>query len=321
MSLAAELLQVAPEVAAALADGKAVVALESTVISHGMPYPDNVATALALEEIVRSAGAVPATVAVMDSRIRVGLKPTEIERLGTGAEPVAKLSRRDLPIALALGEVGATTVAATMLAARLAGIEVFATGGIGGAHRGAQQTFDISADLAELARSRVAVVCAGAKAILDLPMTLEILETLGVPVLGYGTDSFPAFFTRRSALAVDARVDSPEEVARICAITWALGLSGGVLVANPVAEADAMDEATIEAAIASALHDATAAGIAGKALTPYLLARVNELTSGSSLKTNVALIRSNAGLAARIAGALTDLRKDGSRWLPPLPSA
>jgi pseudouridylate synthase len=308
----ADLLAVAPEVAAALADGRAVVALESTVISHGMPYPDNVATALSLEEIIRSGGGVPATVAVMDGRIRLGLEPAEIERLGAGEEPVEKLSRRDLPIALAQGRTGATTVAATMIAAHLAGIRVFATGGIGGVHRGAQQTFDISADLAELSRTPVAVVCAGAKAILDLGLTLEMLESLGVPVLGYGTDSFPAFYTRESPFPVDHRVDSPEEVARICVATWALGLGSGVLVANPAPPEEALDETVVQAAIDTAVAAAGSGGVSGKALTPFLLARLNELTEGSTLKTNVALIRSNAALATEIAKALS-LLSQGQR--------
>lgn len=307
MNAPAHLLSIAPEVAAALASSAPVVALESTVISHGMPYPDNVATALSLEEIIRSAGAVPATIAVMGGRIRVGLRPTEIERLGTGNEPVEKLSRRDLPIALAQGGLGTTTVAATIVAARAAGIRVFATGGIGGVHRGAQQTFDISADLVELARTPVAVVCAGAKAILDLGLTLEVLETLGVPVVGYGTEVFPAFFTRESPFGVDVRADSPEEVARICAAAWALGLDSGVLVANPVPQEHAMDEAVITKAIDTALADAAFDGLAGKEVTPFLLAKVNQLTQGFSLKTNVALIRSNAALAARVAKALVSL--------------
>jgi pseudouridine-5'-phosphate glycosidase len=299
-----DLVVLSEEVAAALAAGRAVVALESTVISHGMPYPENVATAASLEAAVREQGAVPATIAVLDGRIRVGLSPAEIERLGDGRTPVAKLSRRDLPLALAAGTPGATTVAATMIAACAAGIRVFATGGIGGVHRGAAESFDISADLAELARTSVAVVCAGAKAILDLGLTLEMLESFGVPVLGYGTDSFPAFFTRRSPFGVDARVDSPEEVARVCSCKWALGMDGGVLVVNPIDAEHAMLDAAVETTIDAALRDAQAAGITGKSVTPYLLARVNELTGGASLKANVALIRGNAALAGRIATAL-----------------
>jgi len=299
-----ELLSLDPEVASALAAGAPVVALESTVIAHGLPYPENVAAALQLEAEVRDQGAVPATIAVMGGRIRVGLSRAEIERLGNGREEVAKLSRRDLPIALARGGLGATTVAATMIGARLAGIRVFATGGIGGAHRGAQETFDISADLAELARTSVAVVCAGAKSVLDLGLTLELLETLGVPVLGYGTDEFPAFYARTSGLAVDVRVDSPEEVARICLMKWRLGLAGGVLIANPVPEAEAMDPAAISGAIDRALAEAGSGGFRGKEITPFLLARVKELTGGASLAANLALLAHNARLAGRIAVAL-----------------
>jgi pseudouridylate synthase len=300
-----DLVVLSEEVAAALAADRAVVALESTVISHGMPYPENVATAASLEATVREQGAVPATVAVLDGRIRVGLSAAEIERLGDGRTPVAKLSRRDLPLALAAGTPGATTAAATMIAARFAGIRVFATGGIGGVHRGAEESFDISADLAELARTSVAVVCAGAKAILDLPRTLEMLETLGVPVLGLGTDEFPAFYSRSSGLPVDARVETPEQVAAICRAKWELGLEGGVLIANPVPAAHEVPRDVIEEAIASALADARREGATGKAVTPFLLARVNAHTGGRALAANVALIRSNAALAARIARALT----------------
>ena len=304
MTDAAGLLALAPEVSEALAANRSVVALESTVIAQGLPYPENVATALGLEAEVRAQGAVPATVAVMEGRIRVGLAESAIERLGCGREPVAKLSRRDLPIALARGELGATTVAATMIGARLAGIRVFATGGIGGVHRGAQDSFDISADLAELARTSVAVVCAGAKSILDLGLTRELLETLGIPVLGYGTGEFPAFYARTSGLAVDVRVDTPAEAARICRTKWQLGLEGGILVANPVPEAEAMDPAEIARAIERALVEAKASGIFGKETTPYLLTRVKELTGGASLRANLALLRNNARLAGRIAVAL-----------------
>ena len=251
-----------PEVAEARAAGRPLVALESTVISHGMPWPDNLATAQLLEAAVRQEGAVPATIAVIDGKIRIGLQPAELERLARGAEPVQKLSRRDLAIRLCKGGLGATTVAATMIAARAASIAVFATGGIGGVHRGAQQSFDISADLSELSRTPVAVVCAGAKSILDLPLTLEVLETLGVPVLGYRTAAFPAFYSRDSGLAVDAQVEDPVEIARICRTHWQLGLQSGVLVANPV---------PAEAAIAQALQGATALEIRGKDTTPFLL--------------------------------------------------
>jgi pseudouridylate synthase len=297
-------LDVAPVVADALAAGRPVVALESTVISHGMPYPANLETARGLEALVRDGGAVPATIAVVDGRVRVGLLDTDLVRLANGAEPVRKLSRRDLPIGLAGGGLGATTVAATMIAAELAGIRVFATGGIGGVHREAQETFDISADIMELAHTSVAVVCAGAKSILDLGLTLEALETHGVPVLGYRTDRFPAFYCRLSEFPVDARVESPEEVARICRTKWGLGLPGGVLVTNPVPPEHAMDDALMAEVIGTALADARAQGVSGKALTPFLLGRVNELTGGRSLATNVALIRSNASLAAEIAVAL-----------------
>lgn len=294
-------LTLSPEVEQTLRAGGPVVALESTVISHGMPYPGNVETALELEALVREAGAVPATIAILDHRICVGLTRAEIERLANGQTPVTKLSRRDLPIVLAQGGLGATTVAATMIAARMAGIQVFATGGIGGVHRGGATSFDISADLQELGRTSVAVVCAGAKSILDIGLTLEVLETLGVPVLGYGTSAFPAFYTPGSEFGVDARVDTAAEVAAICRTKWSLGLEGGVLVANPVPAEFAMDPAVIDAAIARALEAARAGAVTGKRVTPFLLAKVKELTGGDSLETNVALIRNNALLAGRIA--------------------
>ncbi|HYG88278.1 MAG TPA: pseudouridine-5'-phosphate glycosidase [Azospirillum sp.] len=297
-----DFLSLTPEVAAALHDGRAVVALESTVIAHGMPYPQNVETARALEAIVRANGAVPATIAVLDGRIRVGLSDEQVERLATGTD-VWKLSRRDLPIALAIGADGATTVAATMIAARLAGIAVFATGGIGGVHRGAETSFDISADLDELAMTDVCVVCAGAKSVLDLAKTLEYLETRGVPVLGFCTDDFPAFYARTSGLKVVRRCDTPEDVARILRAKWRLGLAGGVLLANPIPEADALDAAEMEAVIARALADVDARGIAGKAVTPFLLDRLKELTGGRSLAANIALIRNNARVAAQVAVA------------------
>ncbi|MFD1626564.1 pseudouridine-5'-phosphate glycosidase [Azospirillum griseum] len=302
-------LTVTPEIADALADHRPVVALESTVISHGMPYPDNLATARALEAEVRSAGAIPATVAVMDGRIRVGLDDEALERLATAGRAARKLSRRDLPIALATGSLGATTVAATMIAARLAGIAVFATGGIGGVHRGAERSFDISADLDELARSSVCVVCAGAKSILDLPKTLEVLETRGVPVLGYQTDEFPAFYSRRSGLPVDQRCDSPAEVAAILKTKWDLGLEGGVLLANPIPAADELDADAMEQAIEQALAEADSQGITGKAITPHLLAGLERLTQGRSLIANMALIRHNARVGAAIATALSALKR------------
>ncbi len=292
------------EVGAARRDGRPVVALESTVISHGMPYPANVETARGLEEIIRQAGACPATIAVIDGAIRIGLSEEEIERLARGREPVAKLSRRDLPVACARQGLGATTVAATMIAARLAGIRVFATGGVGGVHRGAAQSFDVSADLQELSRTPVAVVCAGAKSILDIGLTLEVLETLGVPVLGYGTAEFPAFYVRESGFGVDTRCDTPGEVAAICSAAWDLGLGCGVLVANPIPAEMAMEKAAIDAAIERAVAEAGALGITGKAVTPFLLARLAELTDQRSLAANRALIASNAALAAQVALAL-----------------
>ena len=292
-----------PEVASALAEGRPVVALESTVISHGMPYPKNLETAKALENAVRAEGAVPATIAVLDGRIRVGLDGDALERLAKGGKSVMKLSRRDLPVALATGVPGATTVAATMIAARLAGIAVFATGGLGGVHRGADTSFDVSADLDELARTSVCVVCAGAKSILDLPKTLEVLETRGVPVLGLGTDEFPAFYSRNSGLPVSHRCDSVHEVAAILRAKWDLGLEGGVVLANPIPEADALDGAAMEQAIAQALSDAEMHGITGKSVTPFLLAALERITGGRSLTANMALIRNNAVTAARLAAA------------------
>ncbi|WP_448203446.1 pseudouridine-5'-phosphate glycosidase [Azospirillum sp. sgz302134] len=298
-----------PEVADALAEGRPVVALESTVIAHGMPHPKNLETARALEAAIRAEGAVPATIAVLDGRIRVGLDDDALERLATGGKAVMKLSRRDLPVALATGAVGATTVAATMIAARLAGIAVFATGGLGGVHRGAEISFDVSADLDELARTSVCVVCAGAKSILDLPKTLEVLETRGVPVLGFGTDDFPAFYSRSSGLPVSHRCDNATAVAEILRAKWDLGLEGGVVLANPIPEADALDSAAMEQAIAQALSDAQAHGITGKSVTPFLLAALERITAGRSLTANMALIRNNAVVAARVAAAYSALSK------------
>jgi pseudouridylate synthase len=289
------------DVASALAAGRPVVALESTVISHGMPYPVNLETARGLEALVRERGATPATVAVVDGTLRVGLSESDLERLANGAEPVAKVSRRDIAPAFVSGGLGATTVAATMIAASLAGIRVFATGGIGGVHRGASATFDISADLLELARTPVAVVCAGAKSILDLGLTVEALETHGIPVLGFRTDRFPAFYCRTSAFPVSARVETPQQAADICRAHWELGLGTGLVVANPVPEAHALDPGFIDGIIAAALGEAQASGVTGKDVTPFLLARIKELTGGRSLQTNVALIRHNAALAAEIA--------------------
>jgi pseudouridine-5'-phosphate glycosidase len=291
------------EVAEALAAGRPVVALESTIITHGMPYPANVETALAVERVVRDAGVVPATIAVTDGIVRVGLSPDETDRLGQ-TRGVMKLSRADLGYAVATGRTGSTTVAATMILAARAGIGVFATGGIGGVHRGAETSLDISADLQELARTPVTVVCAGAKAILDLPKTLEVLETLGVPVVGYGTDAFPAFWSRDSGLAAPLRLDTPADVATLAAARKALGLEGGILVANPIPAEAEIPAATIRRHIETALAEAEAAGVTGKEVTPFLLARMLALTDGASLAANIALIRANARLAAGIAAAI-----------------
>jgi pseudouridylate synthase len=305
-------LDIAPEVRLALEQGRPVVALESTIISHGMPYPQNVATALRVEAEVRSSGALPATIAVMDGRLTAGLSAAQIEALGRAGPAVAKVSRRDLPFVVSAGQTGATTVAATMIIAAMAGIRVFATGGIGGVHRGAAQTFDISADLQELARTPVAVVCAGAKSILDLALTLEYLETHGVPVVGYRTAQLPAFFTQDSGFAVDYRLDAASDIARLLQIKWAMGLGGGVVIANPIPAAHAMPRAVIDAAIAQALSDAQAQGISGKQTTPFLLERVNALTDGNSLAANIELVLNNARLASAVAVALAAL-ESGSR--------
>ena len=293
------LVRVSPEVREALHAGQAVVALESTIVAHGMPYPANLQTALAVEAIVREEGAVPATVAVVDGAVQVGCDRLTLERLAS--EPgVAKVSRRDMPVVMARGGLGATTVSGTLIGAGLAGISVFVTGGIGGVHRGVAGTWDVSADLEELARHNVAVVSAGAKSILDLPKTLEVLETKGITVLGFGTDEFPAFFTPESGLPVAHRADTPQEVAAILRAKWGLGLEGGVLVANPVPDEHGFDAG---AATEAALADAEAQGIEGKALTPFLLKHIAESTEGKSLKANVALVKHNARIGARIAVA------------------
>lgn len=301
------LLDLHPDVAAALADGRPVVALESTIVSHGMPWPQNVETALAVEAEVRAHGAVPATCAIVAGRLKAGLGDDEIQRLGRGGPSVAKVSRRDMALLVARGGTGATTVAATMIVAALAGIRVFATGGIGGVHRGAQTSFDISADLEELARTPVAVVCAGAKSILDLGLTLEYLETHGVPVIGYRTDTLPAFFTRDSALGVDARLEEPDEVARVMKARWDLGLGGGLVIANPIPPQYALPTDVVERAIDQALGEARAQRISGKATTPFLLSRVNALTGGDSLQSNIQLVLNNARLAAAVAVAYAAL--------------
>ena len=298
-----ELIQLSPEVAAARAEGRPVVALESTIIAHGMPWPQNLETAREVEDVIRAEGAVPATIAVIGGRIRVGLDEAELRQLAQAPDAM-KLSRRDLPYAISTGRLGATTVAATMICAQLAGIEVFVTGGIGGVHRGAQENFDISADLQELARTPVAVVCAGAKSILDLTLTLEYLETHGVPVLSIGQENFAAFFTPDSGLKADFRIDEPEGQARFIRAKWALGLSGGVVVSNPVPAADAMPRAEIDAITAQALAEAEAQGVTGKAITPFLLGRIKALTGGRSLATNIALVKNNAVAGARLARAL-----------------
>jgi len=298
-----EYLEFSAEVAAARRAGLPIVALESTIISHGMPYPQNVQTAREVEALIRAEGAVPATIAILGGKIRIGLADAELELLGQSPEAM-KVSRRDLPYVIATGKIGATTVAATMICAALAEIRVFVTGGIGGVHRGAETSFDISADLQELARSSVAVVCAGAKSILDIGLTLEYLETHGVPVLSIGQDNFAAFYTPDSGFKADFRLDSPAEQARFLRTKWALGLSGGVVISNPVPAAEAMPRAEIDAITAQALQEAAAQGIAGKAVTPFLLARIKALTEGRSLATNIALVKHNAVAGARLARAL-----------------
>ena len=303
-------LDIHPEVAAALAAGKPVVALESTIISHGMPYPQNVETALNVEKIVRENGAVPATIAVIGGRLKAGLTPEEIEYFGKKGQAIAKASRRDLAVLCARGEDGATTVTTTMIIAHMAGIKIFATGGIGGVHRGAETTMDISADLEELGQTPVMVVCAGAKSILDLGLTLEYLETKGVPVIGYGTEELPAFYTRRSGFRVDYRMDTPEELAKAFKTQNELGFPGGMLVTNPIPEEYAMPLETINAAIEQALKECTEKGIHGKETTPFLLARVSELTGGNSLASNIRLVYNNAKVAAQTAAAYSQLTMD-----------
>lgn len=299
-------LEIHPEVEAALKEGKAVVALESTIISHGMPYPRNVETALNVEKIVRVHGAVPATIAILGGVLKVGLTADEIEYLGK-TPGVIKTSRRDIPLMIANKSDGATTVASTMILAALAGIKVFATGGIGGVHRGAEETFDISADLQELAQTDVAVVCAGAKSILDIGLTLEYLETHGVPVLGYQTADMPAFYTRKSGFAVDARVDDVQVLAKALKAKWDLGLKGGMVIANPIPEKYEMDYDTITAAIDQAVKEAEAQNIKGKESTPFLLAKVKALTGGESLESNIELVYNNAKVAAELAVAYAGL--------------
>ena len=300
-------LDIAPEVAAALAEGKPVVALESTIISHGMPYPQNVETALAVEKIVRDNGAVPATIAIIGGRLKAGLTPEEIEYFGKKGPEIAKASRRDLPVLIAKGQDGACTVTTTMMIAHMAGISVFATGGIGGVHRGAETTMDISADLEELGQTPVMVICAGAKSILDLGLTLEYLETKGVPVIGYGTDELPAFYTRKSGFGVDYRLDTPAELAAAFHAQREMGLKGGMLVTNPIPEEYSMDSDVINAAIDKAVAECKAQGIHGKATTPFLLARIKDITGGDSLDSNIQLVFNNARVAAKTAAELSKL--------------
>ena len=300
-------LDVKPEVAEAIAAGKPVVALESTIISHGMPYPQNVETALAVEQIIRDNGAVPATIASIGGRLKAGLTPEEIEYFGKKGQAITKASRRDLAVLCARGEDGATTVTTTMMIAHMAGIKIFATGGIGGVHRGAETTMDISADLEELGQTPVMVVCAGAKSILDLGLTLEYLETKGVPVIGYGTEELPAFYCRTSGFHVDYRIDTPEDLAKAFKAQNDLGLKGGMLVTNPIPEEYAMPADTINAAIDQAVAECNAKGIHGKQTTPFLLARVSELTGGDSLASNIQLVFNNARVAAQTASAYCKL--------------
>lgn len=301
-------LDIHPAVAEALREGRPVVALESTIISHGMPWPQNYETALAVEDAVRANGAVPATIAVLGGRLKAGLTEAEIEYLARKGQEIPKASRRDLPVLCAKGLDGATTVASTMIVAALAGIEVFATGGIGGVHRGAEVTMDISADLEELAQTPVLVICAGAKSILDLGLTLEYLETKGVPVCGFGTDELPAFYTRESGFGVDFRADTPAELAAAFAAERALGYKGGLLCGNPIPAEYSMPADVINAAIDQAVAESVAQGVKGKRVTPFLLARVKELTGGDSLEANIRLVLNNAALAAETAAALCEIK-------------
>ena len=297
-------LSISPEVQKALSEGKPVVALESTIISHGMPYPQNVETALRVEQTIRDNGAVPATIAIIGGKLKAGCTKEEIEYLGKKGHAVTKASRRDLPVLIARGEDGATTVTTTMIIAAMAGIKVFATGGIGGVHRGAETTMDISADLEELAQTPVMVVCAGAKSILDLGLTLEYLETKGVPVIGFGTDELPAFYTRHSGFKVDYRIDTPAELAAAFRAKLDMGLKGGMLVTNPIPEEYSMPADVINKAIDEALRQADEQGIRGKEATPFLLAKVKDLTGGDSLAANIQLVLNNARLAAKTASKL-----------------
>ncbi len=296
-----EYLDIDADIAHALAHNQPVVALESTIISHGMPYPQNMHMALQVEQIVRDNGAVPATIALMDGTLKVGLGTDHIQALAQSGKDTIKVSRRDIPFVIACKSMGATTVASTMIIAHMAGIKFFATGGIGGVHRGAEKTFDISADLQQLAQTDVAVICAGAKSILDLGLTLEYLETQGVPVIGYGTDSLPAFYTRTSDFSVDYRFDTPIQVAQALRVKWQLNVTGGVVIANPIPEAESFPASEINTYIATAVHEAQQQGIKGKDTTPFLLARVCDLSAGKSLRANTALVYNNAKIASQIA--------------------
>lgn len=302
-------MDVNPEVAKALEEGRPVVALESTIISHGMPYPQNKETALKVEEIIRAEGAVPATMAIIGGRLKIGCTPEDIEYLGKKGLAVNKTSRRDLPILVAKKEDGATTVATTMILAAMAGIKVFATGGVGGVHRGAETTMDISADLEELAMTPVMVVCAGAKSILDLGLTLEYLETKGVPVIGYKTKELPAFYTSKSGFGVDYQLDTPEEIAEAFYVKQQLAMKGGMLVTNPIPTEFEMDPAVINKAIEQAVGEANEQGVKGKNITPFLLDRIQQITGGDSLNSNIQLVFNNARLAAKTAVALAKLEK------------
>ena len=295
-------MDISEEIQDSIKEKGPVVALESTIISHGMPFPENLETALEVESIIRKEGALPATIAVIEGRIKIGLSNLELEQFAQGTKTV-KVSSRDLSLAILQKQNGGTTVAATMICARMAGISVFVTGGIGGVHRGSEKTMDISGDLMELARTNVAVVCAGIKSILDIPRTLEYLETQRVPVIGYRTDEFPAFYTTTSGYSVQSRINTAEEIARCMKVKWELGLEGGMVIVNPVPREDAMDEEVIEEAITKSLKEASEKGIDGKAVTPFLLERISQLTDGESLKTNIALVCNNALVGAKIASA------------------
>jgi len=301
-------IKISDEVKRALKDGRAVVALESTIISHGMPYPKNVETALMVEDVVRQNGAVPATIAIINGVPTVGCSHEEIEHLGKAGLSVTKTSRRDIPIVVSKGLDGATTVAATMIFAAMAGVKIFATGGIGGVHRGAETTFDISADLEELARTDVNVICAGAKSILDLGLTLEYLETKGVEVIGYGTDELPAFFTRKSGFKVNDRMDTPLEIAKAIKCKDDMSLGGGTLIVNPIPQEYSMDADYIESVIQAAIKEANEKGVKGKEITPFLLDKIQKITGGQSLESNIKLVLNNAALASKIAVELSNLK-------------